>query len=92
MNSRQVWVGLNCLSEVCNDSRQIPFTVQLVRHCLVQRIVKAYERYNETVGAGRQLSLKLSESPSETAAENGAAAATPVTWARNSGSMASISA
>jgi phosphate starvation-inducible protein PhoH and related proteins len=27
----------------------------------VQRIVKAYERYNETIGAGRQLSLKLSE-------------------------------
>jgi hypothetical protein len=27
----------------------------------VQRIVKAYERYNETVGAGRQLTLKLAE-------------------------------
>jgi hypothetical protein len=27
----------------------------------VQRIVRAYERYNETVGAGRQLSLKLTE-------------------------------
>src|ERR1043166_1314472 len=33
----------------------------VVRHSLAQRIVKAYERYNETVGAGRQLSLKLSE-------------------------------
>jgi phosphate starvation-inducible PhoH-like protein len=33
----------------------------VVRHTLVQRIVKAYERYNETIGAGRQLSLKLAE-------------------------------
>jgi phosphate starvation-inducible PhoH-like protein len=33
----------------------------VVRHNLVQRIVKAYERYNETVGAGRQLTLKLAE-------------------------------
>ena len=33
----------------------------VVRHTLVQRIVKAYERYNETVGAGRQLSLKLGD-------------------------------
>jgi phosphate starvation-inducible PhoH-like protein len=33
----------------------------VVRHTLVQRIVKAYEKYNETIGAGRQLSLKLSE-------------------------------
>ena len=33
----------------------------VVRHTLVQRIVRAYEKYNETVGAGRQLSLKLAE-------------------------------
>jgi phosphate starvation-inducible PhoH-like protein len=33
----------------------------VVRHNLVQRIVKAYERYGETVGAGRQLTLKLAE-------------------------------
>jgi phosphate starvation-inducible protein PhoH and related proteins len=31
----------------------------VVRHTLVQRIVKAYERYNELIGAGRQLALKL---------------------------------
>lgn len=34
----------------------------VVRHSLVQKIVKAYERYNEITGASRQLSLKLSES------------------------------
>jgi len=33
----------------------------VVRHNLVQRIVKAYERYNETTGVNRQLSLKLTE-------------------------------
>ena len=35
----------------------------VVRHNLVQKIVKAYERYNEIIGANRQLSLKLSEPP-----------------------------
>jgi phosphate starvation-inducible PhoH-like protein len=33
----------------------------VVRHPLVQRIVKAYERYQEKTGVGAQLQLKLSE-------------------------------
>jgi len=33
----------------------------VVRHSLVQKIVRAYERYNEAIGANRQLSLKLSD-------------------------------
>jgi phosphate starvation-inducible PhoH-like protein len=33
----------------------------VVRHTLVQRIVKAYERYNEAIGAGRQFTLPLAE-------------------------------
>jgi phosphate starvation-inducible PhoH-like protein len=33
--------------------------VDVVRHNLVQRIVRAYERWNNLVGATRQLSLKL---------------------------------
>jgi len=37
----------------------------VVRHNLVQKIVKAYERYNEMTGASRQLSLKLTEPPAE---------------------------
>jgi phosphate starvation-inducible PhoH-like protein len=41
----------------------------VVRHTLVQKIVKAYERYNELTGANRQLSLKLTEP----AADNSAA-------------------
>ena len=31
----------------------------VVRHSLVQKIVKAYERYNEAIGANRQFSLRL---------------------------------
>jgi phosphate starvation-inducible PhoH-like protein len=42
----------------------------VVRHNLVQKIVKAYERYNEIIGANRQLSLKLSgPAPADGAAE-----------------------
>jgi len=47
--------GIEGISFVQFDERDV------VRHSLVQRIVKAYERYNETVGAGRQLTLKLAE-------------------------------
>jgi phosphate starvation-inducible PhoH-like protein len=37
----------------------------VVRHSLVQKIVKAYERYNEAIGANRQLSLRLAEQATE---------------------------
>ena len=48
----------------------ITFTEKdVVRHSLVQRIVKAYEKHNEMIGVGRQLSMKLVEP----------AAATPTT-------------
>src|SRR6202142_1419978 len=70
IDALEVLRGVEGISFVQFDERDV------VRHNLVQRIVKAYERYNEAVGAGRQLSLKLSESPSETAAQNGAAAPT----------------
>ena len=45
--------GVEGISFVQFDDRDV------VRHTLVQRIVKAYERYNEAIGANRQLSLKL---------------------------------
>jgi phosphate starvation-inducible PhoH-like protein len=48
----------------------------VVRHSLVQKIVKAYERYNEIIGANRQLSLKLTEPAAEPARP--APAETPV--------------
>ena len=47
--------GVEGISFVHFDERDV------VRHALVQRIVKAYERYAEISGAGRQLSLSLSE-------------------------------
>jgi len=61
--------GVEGVSFVQFDERDV------VRHSLVQRIVKAYERYNETVGAGRQLTLKLTEPPVEAATGNGGAPA-----------------
>ncbi len=47
----------------------------VVRHNLVQKIVKAYERYNEAIGANRQMSFKLTE-PAEPAGSS--PAETPV--------------
>ena len=35
----------------------------VVRHSLVQKIVRAYERYNELTGANRQMHLKLKRTP-----------------------------
>jgi phosphate starvation-inducible protein PhoH and related proteins len=53
---------LNAL-EVLRDVEGIAFVAfddrDVVRHVLVQRIVKAYDRYNELIGAGRQLDLRL---------------------------------
>jgi phosphate starvation-inducible PhoH-like protein len=57
LDAIEVLKGVEGISFVKFDDRDV------VRHPLVQRIVKAYERYNETIGLGRQLSLKLSESP-----------------------------
>ena len=67
MDAVEILKGVEGISFVQFDDKDV------VRHCLVQRIVKAYERYNETIGAGRQLSLKLTEP----AAENGNGDAKP---------------
>lgn len=53
--------GVEGISVVHFDERDV------VRHNLVQRMVKAYERYNEMVGAGSQLTLKLGDAPDENA-------------------------
>jgi len=56
--------GVEGIAFVSFDDRDV------VRHTLVQRIVKAYERYNELVGPGRQLALRLgSDAPVEPAPE-----------------------
>jgi len=55
MDAAEVLKGVEGISFVQFDEKDV------VRHTLVQRIVKAYERYNEMIGASRQLSLKLTE-------------------------------
>jgi phosphate starvation-inducible PhoH-like protein len=67
LDALEVLKGVEGISFVQFDERDV------VRHSLVQRIVKAYERYSETVGAGRQLTLKLAEP----ATENGNGEAKP---------------
>lgn len=57
LNAEEVLRGVEGISFVYFDERDV------VRHSLVQRIVKAYERYDEAVGA-RQLSLRWNETPS----------------------------
>ena len=55
LEAMDVLRGIEGISFVQFDEKDV------VRHTLVQRIVKAYERYNEVIGAGRQLTLKLSD-------------------------------
>jgi len=51
----EVLKGVEGISFVQFDEKDV------VRHTLVQRIVKAYERYNECIGAGRQLTLPIGD-------------------------------
>jgi phosphate starvation-inducible PhoH-like protein len=57
--------GLLEAADVLKDVEGISFVQfderDVVRHALVQRIVKAYEKYTDSTGAGRQLSLRLAE-------------------------------
>jgi phosphate starvation-inducible PhoH-like protein len=59
LNAEEVLRGTEGISFVYFDERDV------VRHTLVQKIVKAYERWQEVNGAGRQLSLKLGDSGAE---------------------------
>jgi phosphate starvation-inducible PhoH-like protein len=59
LNAEEVLRGTEGISFVAFDERDV------VRHTLVQKIVKAYERWQELIGASRQLSLKLGESAAE---------------------------
>jgi len=63
LDALDVLRGVTGISFISFDERDV------VRHSLVQRIVKAYEKYNETVGPGRQLTLKLTDSGAEAPAE-----------------------
>jgi phosphate starvation-inducible PhoH-like protein len=59
LNAVDVLRGVEGISFLYFDERDV------VRHYLVQRIVRAYERFQETNGAGRQLSLRLGEAEAE---------------------------
>jgi phosphate starvation-inducible PhoH-like protein len=59
LDALDVLRGVDGISFVNFDERDV------VRHTLVQRIVRAYEKYNEMVGAGRQLTLRLAENAPE---------------------------
>ena len=60
----EVLRGVEGIAFVNFDERDV------VRHSLVQRIVRAYERYNEMTGTGRQLAFRLGpDGPAEAAAD-----------------------
>jgi phosphate starvation-inducible protein PhoH and related proteins len=61
--------GLIQASEILKGTEGMSFIffeeVDVVRHNLVQRIVRAYERYNQRFGVDRQLTLRLSTDAAE---------------------------
>ncbi len=64
LNAMEVLRGVEGIAFVSFNDKDV------VRHQLVQRIVKAYDRYNELIGAGSQLALKLgNDIPQEAVAE-----------------------
>jgi phosphate starvation-inducible PhoH-like protein len=71
LEAMDVLKGVEGISFIPFDERDV------VRHSLVQRIVKAYEKYNESLGPARQLSLKLADPAAEPAAESTAESAEP---------------
>ena len=61
VDAADVLKGVDGISFVYFDEKDV------VRHNLVMRIVKAYERYSEVSGINRQLSLKLTDDAAENA-------------------------
>src|ERR1700744_737860 len=73
LDAVEILRGVEGISFVQFDERDV------VRHSLVQRIVRAYEKYNEN-GAGRQLSLPIQPMP---AVDAGATVQAPALTATN---------
>ena len=65
LNAAEVLTGVEGIAFVNFNDKDV------VRHPLVQRIVRAYDRYNELIGANRQLAFRLNnnETPQEPVAE-----------------------
>jgi phosphate starvation-inducible PhoH-like protein len=81
LDALDVLRGVDGISFVNFDDRDV------VRHSLVQRIVRAYEKYNELIGAGRQLTLRLAENAPEFPPD---AVAASLDAAPSAGAMASL--
>jgi phosphate starvation-inducible PhoH-like protein len=73
IDATEVLKGVEGITFVQFDDKDV------VRHTLVQRMVRAYERYNERIGAGRQLTLKLAEPVPESGVHAGATPANGTT-------------
>jgi phosphate starvation-inducible PhoH-like protein len=63
LQAMEVLKGIDEIRFVNFDERDV------VRHSLVQKIVRAYDRYQEASGLNRQMTLRWSESPAEKAPE-----------------------
>ena len=70
LHAMEVLRGIDDIRFVTFDEKDV------VRHNLVQKIIKAYERYQETA-PGRQLSLRWGEASSDRPAENAAGGGSP---------------
>jgi phosphate starvation-inducible PhoH-like protein len=64
LNAMEVLRGIEEIAFVRFDERDV------VRHSLVQRIIKAYERYGDLNGAGRQMSLRWNEASEQRPCES----------------------
>lgn len=62
LEALEILKGVEGISFVNFDDRDV------VRHSLVQRIIRAYERHSDTSVANRQLAIRLTEAASEAAA------------------------
>lgn len=62
----EILQGVEGIHMVYFDQRDV------VRNPLVQRIVRAYEQYNDLMGPGRQMTLKLDQPPAGTEQDNAA--------------------
>lgn len=62
----EILQGVEGIHMVYFDQRDV------VRNPLVQRIVRAYEQYNELMGPGRQMTLKLDQPPAGAEQDNAA--------------------
>jgi phosphate starvation-inducible protein PhoH and related proteins len=72
IEATEVLKGVEGVSFILFDDKDV------VRHNLVQKIVRAYESYTEKTGIGRQMLLKLDDPPPASAAAASVQPGSPV--------------